>query len=215
MSDDSPSLRRFTISSSGGVALQAEMQSPPQPRLTVVVAHPSPQFGGDMHSNVVSAVFRSAPGMGVAVVRFNFRGVGESTGHHDGGPGERDDLRAVLAHCAAESPSAPLAIAGYSFGAETALTVDHPRSVGWFLVSPVFRMFPLDQMVASTEPRPKRILIAEHDQYAPPVAARESTRGWKATTIEVAPMSDHFFGAGTQSVVDAFGRFVDEVMAAP
>ena len=168
-----------------------------------------------MHSNVVSAVFRSAPGLGAAVVRFNFRGVGTSTGHHDGGPGECDDLRAVLDHCAAETAELPLAIAGYSFGAEVALTVDHQRSLGWFLVSPVFRMFPPDQVVASTDPRPKRLVIAEHDQYAPPVGARESTRGWTATTIEVASMTDHFFGAGTQSVVDAFTRFVDEVTAEP
>jgi alpha/beta superfamily hydrolase len=149
------------------------------------------------------------------VLRFDFRGVGASTGQHDGGPGERDDLLAVLDHCAAESASSPLAIAGYSFGAEVALTVDHPRSLGWFLVSQVFRMCPADQVVASTDPRPKRLVIAEHDQYGPPVGARESTRGWAATTIEVAAMTDHFFGAGTQSVADAFGRFVDEVMAAP
>jgi alpha/beta superfamily hydrolase len=215
MSDDSPSRRHLTIASSGGVTLDAEMCAPPQRRLTVVVAHPSPQHGGDMHNNVVSALYRSGPGLGVAVLRFDFRGVGASTGQHDGGPGERDDLIAVLDHCAAESATSPLAIAGYSFGAEVALTVDHPRSLGWFLVSPVFRMFPADQVVASTDPRPKRLVIAEHDQYAPPVGARESTRGWAATTIEVAAMTDHFFGAGTQSVADAFGRFVDEVMAAP
>jgi hypothetical protein len=160
-------------------------------------------------------MFRRGPAIGVAVLRFNFRGVGASTGRHDGGPGERDDVRAALDHCASEFPSSVLAIAGYSFGAEVALTVDHPRSLGWFLVSPVFRMFPMDQMVAPADPRPKRIVIAEHDQYVPPAGARESTRGWRATTIEVAAMTDHFFGAGTQSIVDAFGRFVDEVTAAP
>jgi alpha/beta superfamily hydrolase len=215
MSDDSPSRRRLAISSSGGVTLEAEMSSPPQPRLAVVVAHPQPQYGGDMHSNVVTAIFRSAPGMGVAVLRFNFRGVGASSGTTGSGPAERDDLRAALDYCADESESLPLGISGYTFGAENALTVDHPRSLGWFVVSPVFRMFPPEQVVASTDPRPKHLLIAEHDQYAPPVGARESTRGWAATTIEVAPMTDHFFGAGTQSVVDAFARFVDEVTAVP
>ena len=79
-----------------------------------------------MHNNVVSAISVSAPAMGVAAVRFDFRGAGASTGSHDGGPGERDDLRAALDFCAAESDSLPLAIAGYSFGAEVALTVDHP-----------------------------------------------------------------------------------------
>jgi hypothetical protein len=86
--------------------------------------------------------------------------------------------------------------------------------VGWFVVSPVFQMFPADQVVASADERPKRLVIAEHDQYVPPVGARESTRGWRTTSIEIAPMVDHFFAAGTQAVVDAFGRFVDEVTAA-
>ena len=76
-------------------------------------------------------------------------------------------------------------------------------------------MFPVDQVVASADARPKRLVIAQHDQYAPPAGAKESTRGWIATTIEVAPMADHFYGAGTQPIVDAFARFVDEVTAAP
>src|SRR5687768_184550 len=105
MPDDSPSRRHFTIASSDGVTLEAELSSPPAPRLAVVMAHPSPQYGGDMQSNVVSAVFRSGPGMGVAVLRFNFRGVGASSGHHDGGPGERADLRAVVDHCGADFPT--------------------------------------------------------------------------------------------------------------
>jgi len=214
MSDDSPTLRRLTITSSGAVTLQAEMNSPAAPRLAIAIAHPHPQFGGDMNSNVVSALFHGAPRLGVTALRFNFRGVGASTGGHERGHGERDDLRAALDFLAAESPTTPLAIAGYSFGAEVALTVDHPQSVGWFVVSPVFQMFPADQVVASADERPKRLVIAEHDQYVPPVGARESTRGWRTTSIEIAPMVDHFFAAGTQAVVDAFGRFVDEVTAA-
>jgi alpha/beta superfamily hydrolase len=215
MSDDSPSTQRLTISSPGGETLEAEMQWPPAARLAVVVAHPHPQYGGDMHNNVVSALFHHAPGIGVAVIRFNFRGVGGSTGRHDGGPGERDDLRAVLDECAARSGAVPLAIAGYSFGAEIALTVDHPKSVGWFAVAPVMRMFPAEQIVAASDPRPKRLVVAQHDQYAPPVGVRESTRGWKHTTIDVAPMADHFFGGATAAVVAAFDQFVGEVTAAP
>ena len=190
------------------------MRSPVDVRLAVVVAHPSPQFGGDMNSIVVSALFRHAPDVGVAIVRFNFRGVGASSGRHDGGVGERDDLAATLERLAVECPDAPLAIAGYSFGAEVAMTVDHPRSVGWFVVAPVLRMFPAEQYVVATDPRPKRLVVAQHDQYAPPVGVRESTRGWTQTTIDVAPMVDHFFGGGTGAVVTAFDQFVAEITAA-
>lgn len=194
--------------------LETELQAPDTVRLGLVIAHPSPQFGGDMHSIVVSALFRHAPGIGVAVARFNFRGVGASSGRHDGGAGERDDLVAVLDHAATEWPDAPLAIAGYSFGAEVAMTVDHPSAVGWFLVAPVLRMFPIEQLIVATDPRPKRLVVAEHDQYAPPVGVHESTRGWQSTTIDVAPMVDHFFGGGTSAVVAAFDQFVAEVTAA-
>jgi uncharacterized protein len=214
MSDDSPSTRYLTITSSGGAILEGEMRAPDEIRLAVVVAHPSPQYGGDMQSIVVSALFHHAPDIGVAIVRFNFRGVGASSGRHDGGPGERDDLVATLDRTAAEFPDAPLAIAGYSFGAEVAMTVDHPRSVGWFIVAPVLRMFPTEQFIVATDPRPKHLVVAQHDQYAPPVGVRESTRGWKRTTVDVAPMVDHFFGGGTGAVVTAFDQFVDEVTAA-
>jgi alpha/beta superfamily hydrolase len=214
MSDDSPSPRRFTITSTGGAVLEGEMHGATDARLAVVVAHPSPQYGGDMHSIVVDALFRRGPAIGATVVRFNFRGVGASSGRHDGGPGERDDLRAALDHTAAQSPDLPLAIAGYSFGAEVALTVDHPRSLGWFFVAPVLRMFPADQFVAADDPRPKRIVVAQHDQYMPPVGVREATRGWPNTTIDVARMVDHFFAGGTSAVVASFDQFVDEIMAA-
>jgi hypothetical protein len=76
------------------------------------------------------------------------------------------------------------------------------------------RMFPVEQVVAAADPRPKRLVVAQHDQYAPPVGVRESTRGWKTTTIDVAPMVDHFFAGGTKSIVESFDQFVDEVTAA-
>jgi alpha/beta superfamily hydrolase len=108
-----------------------------------------------------------------------------------------------------------LAIAGYSFGAEVALTVDHPRSVGWFVVAPVLRMFSIERFIAASDTRPKRLVVAQHDQYMPPIGVRESTRGWKQTTIDVARMVDHFFAGGTGAVVASFDQFVDEVTAAP
>jgi hypothetical protein len=57
------------------------------------------------------------------VVRFNFRGVGRSSGAHDGGRGETEDLEAVLDDVAARFPGAPILAAGYSFGSWVALRV--------------------------------------------------------------------------------------------
>ena len=59
----------------------------------------------------------------MAVLAFNFRGVGRSQGTHDGGKGEVDDALAA-ARCLASNPSVDrdrIVIAGYSFGAMIAL----------------------------------------------------------------------------------------------
>lgn len=56
-----------------------------------------------------------------AVLRFNFRGVGRSTGAHDQGIGEVDDVSAAVSRAAERYPGLPLGIAGWSFGAATAL----------------------------------------------------------------------------------------------
>ena len=53
----------------------------------VVLCHPHPLHGGNMYSNVVSAVAEALWQHDVSTLRFNFRGTGASTGSHGGGEG--------------------------------------------------------------------------------------------------------------------------------
>jgi alpha/beta superfamily hydrolase len=65
-------------------------------RGAALVCHPHPLGGGTMHNKVV---YRAAAGLieaGLITLRFNFRGVGDSTGEHDDGNGEKDDVRDAL-----------------------------------------------------------------------------------------------------------------------
>lgn len=62
----------------------------------VVITHPHPLYGGDMHNPVVETIRRAYRMKGVATLRFNFRGTGESEGQHDNGVGEQDDVLAAL-----------------------------------------------------------------------------------------------------------------------
>ena len=95
----------------------------PQPRGVAIVAHPHPLFGGTMDNKVVQTLARALVQCGWRTVRFNFRGVGASTGTYDEGRGELADLLAVLEHSAPSDssgpgmPKVPLALAGFSFGA--------------------------------------------------------------------------------------------------
>ncbi len=110
--------------------LEAILKEPDGDRRGVgVVCHPHPIGGGTMHNKVV---FRAAAGLiaaGLATLRFNFRGVGASTGVHSEIPGGMEDVRTVLDYAAAEFPDEEVTLAGFSFGSRTGMAVgiDDPR----------------------------------------------------------------------------------------
>ena len=69
-----------------------------------LVCHPHPLGGGTMHNKVV---FRAAAGLvdaGLVTLRFNFRGVGASTGVHDEIEGGKEDVRDALDYLARTIP---------------------------------------------------------------------------------------------------------------
>lgn len=76
-----------------------------------------------MDNKVVTTVARALRAVGVPTVRFNFRGVGTSTGTYDAGNGETDDMVAAITWGANRWPNRPVIIAGFSFGAYVALKV--------------------------------------------------------------------------------------------
>ncbi|HTY49662.1 MAG TPA: alpha/beta fold hydrolase [Steroidobacteraceae bacterium] len=86
-----------------------------------VICHPHPLFGGTLENKVVHTLARTLNELGMPTVRFNFRGVGASSGSHAEGAGETDDALAVIAWARARWPGAGLWLAGFSFGAAVAL----------------------------------------------------------------------------------------------
>lgn len=90
-------------------------------RGTAVICHPHPLHGGTLHNKVVTMLSRSLVELGLATVRFNFRGVGASAGSYDDGNGETDDLHAVVDWVRRERPGDALWLAGFSFGSYVAL----------------------------------------------------------------------------------------------
>lgn len=86
----------------------------------VIVTHPHPLYGGEMHNNVVSSARQAFYEKGYSTLRFNFRGTGCSEGNHDDGDGEKDDMAAAVAFLK-EAGYRDISIAGYSFGAWVSL----------------------------------------------------------------------------------------------
>ncbi len=88
---------------------------------TAVLCHPHPQHGGTLRNKVVTIIDRSLRELGLATVRFNFRGVNESEGEYDNGEGETEDLLAVVDWVQKTRPGTDLWLGGFSFGAFVAL----------------------------------------------------------------------------------------------
>lgn len=104
--------------------LEAILKEPAgEPKGVGLVCHPHPLGGGTMHNKVV---FRAAAGLidaGLTTLRFNFRGVGASTGEHQDVSGGLEDVRTVLDYLAREYPGQEITLAGFSFGSRTGMEV--------------------------------------------------------------------------------------------
>jgi uncharacterized protein len=92
-------------------------------RGVALVLHPHPLFGGTMHNKVVFRAAAALNDAGLVTLRLNFRGVGQSTGEHDEGRGEREDVRAGLDYLAANYAQHEITLCGFSFGARVGLEV--------------------------------------------------------------------------------------------
>jgi uncharacterized protein len=125
-----------------GAAGNIEVASnlPAEARGVAVVAHPHPLFGGTMDNKVVTTIAKAFVDAGLAVFRFNFRGVGASQGEHDEGRGETEDMLRVVEHARAQVGGVPLSLAGFSFGGAIATRASEAAAFERLvLVAPGFR----------------------------------------------------------------------------
>lgn len=86
------------------------------PRAIAVIAHPLPTMGGTMENKIVTTLAKTFAELGFAALRFNFRGVGTSSGEFDEGNGEVADALTVTRYALKEYGDLPLILSGFSFG---------------------------------------------------------------------------------------------------
>ncbi|MBL8949935.1 MAG: alpha/beta fold hydrolase [Myxococcaceae bacterium] len=136
-----------------------------KPVAAAIVCHPHPLHGGTMHNHVTYRLAQAWRDANVACVRFNFRGVGRSTGQHDQGKGEVDDARAALDWLASQTPGVPLIASGFSFGSRTALKLAtlEPRIQKVLAVGVAVDLFDL-RFVKGLE-QPAAFIHADTDEY--------------------------------------------------
>jgi alpha/beta superfamily hydrolase len=162
----------------------------------LVICHPHPLYGGDMHNAVVRGLTEAFAAAGFAVLRFNFRGVGRSTGQHSEGVGEQEDARAAMGWLAVQAGVDParLFLAGYSFGARITLAVaaTDPRVCGFIAVAPPVLRGEWPSLQASRGP--KIFLCGDRDSHVPLDVLVDRVRGLpEPKHLLIFPDTDHFF----------------------
>lgn len=206
-----PEKEQFIIDGPAG-DLEALLESPQdrEPLGCAVVCHPHPVHGGTMTNKVAHTLARSFVGVGFAALRFNFRGVGKSTGSFDEGRGEVDDVLCAVDWMRASAPALPLWLSGFSFGAAMAIRAAvSTRPDGLVSIAPAVSRFAVD---FETQPDcPWLILQGDEDE----LVDIEETVAWvnslePGPELEVFPGTEHFFHGKLVQLREAVEAFVRE-----
>jgi uncharacterized protein len=185
--------------------------STPKPVFSALVCHPHPLFGGTMHNKVVYQAAKALHRSGAPVLRFNFRGAGQSEGMHDDGRGERDDVRAALDYLDAEFPRLPILLAGFSFGSSVGLRVGCGDARVTELIGLGLPVDNVDLSFLRECDKPKLILQGGNDQFG----ARAKLESLYATLPEPKRLmifdgADHFFSGALPKVGEAIESWIGE-----
>jgi len=176
----------------------------------VILCHPHPQYGGDMHNLVISTAVDAAYQEGFSTLRFNFRGVGRSGGSYGEGLGEREDVKAAIdtLFSALGHPGLPLILLGYSFGAWAALPVgiqDH-RIKGMVAIAPPLELYDFGFLEGNK--KRKLLMAGDQDFFCPmPLLKRWFERLEEPKSLAMIEGADHFFFAHHRLLIEPLRAF--------
>jgi len=207
-----PKLRKLTVRvKSSGAELQGVLHKPAEPKGSAVVCHPHPLFGGSMDYPLLEAIAEELASRGIAALRFNFRGVGASTGEYSRGLGEVEDAKNALSYVR-KLIRGEAALVGYSFGGSVALAASASAQVACTAaVAPPLRptMSDIDLEAIAREVRhPVLLVCGEFDSIVPCSDVRRLA-SMIARCRVASVRDDHFYVAEGLKVASMVAEFVD------
>lgn len=185
-----------------------------------IICHPHPLYQGTMHNKVVTTIMRAWQAVGLETIRFNFRGVGGSTGSYDKGVGEVLDLKAVLAFAKKKAPNARFWLAGFSFGALIALkavALEPQLIAGLVSIAPALAFF--EGVKLALPSCPWLVIQGEQDELVPQQEVRtwyqlfiqEKDPAWQWEFI-LLPGANHFFHGQLITLRQKIEQFMHQVL---
>ncbi|EGF76841.1 hypothetical protein BATDEDRAFT_92264 [Batrachochytrium dendrobatidis JAM81] len=198
----------------------------------VVLAHPYGPLGGDMKNYIVEALFGLFSSMGYTTLRFNFRGVGGSTGRTSfRGLGEIEDVVTVCnyvltcTHCL--EPPTKLILCGYSYGSvatgaaasqipqvSAVVSVSYPAGVLWALTLGHQKKH-ISALQSTPDTIQKFFITGSKDNYTSEASFMQFvTNIPNPKTVVVVPDADHFWVDTEHALISHLNQWVVKVLRA-
>jgi alpha/beta superfamily hydrolase len=204
-------LQRIDLRGDAG-RLEALLALPSEPPQAVaLLCHPHPQHGGSMHTKALYRAGRALVESGVAVLRFNFRGVGRSAGAFDAGVGELEDARTAHQWLAAHYADHPLLLGGFSFGSWVALRLAAEGGVAQALLAlaPPLELYDFPPPQEGEAPL---LLVAGSDDPLCPVPVLEAWGARRGAELVVLPHTSHLLIERLTDLQSAVRRFASRLL---
>ena len=182
-----------------------------------LVLHPHPLGGGTMHNKVVFRAAAALNDAGLITLRINFRGVGQSTGQHDEGRGEREDVRAGLDYLAEHYPDVSITLCGFSFGARVGLEVGIADPRVQYLIGVGTPLDQYDFEFLQACRKPLLLVHGEHDEYGDAERVKQMSAELEQHTqvrLVIIPGAHHFFENRLDELKRAITDWITEQLAA-
>jgi alpha/beta superfamily hydrolase len=180
----------------------------------MILCHPHPQYGGDMHSSVITTAVEAASQEGFSTLRFNFRGVGASGGSYNDGIGEKEDVKAAIDYLYSRQKDSnlPLILLGYSFGAWAGLPVgvQDSRIKGMVAIAPPLELYDFGFLKGCKK---RKLLIAgSRDSFCPvPLLEKWCGHLEEPKSLAIIEGADHFFFSHTRFLIQPLREFINSV----
>ena len=176
-----------------------------------LVLHPHPLGGGTMHNKVAYRAASALNEAGLVTLRINFRGVGQSTGTHDEGWGELEDVQAGLDYLAENYPGMSITLCGFSFGAWVGLQVGVNDKRVISLISIGTPLDKYDFSFLENCRKPVLFVHGELDEFGDVQRLRKLVGMLETKTrvrLVVIPEADHFFAGHLEDLKRAIADWI-------
>jgi len=176
----------------------------------VILCHPHPQYGGDMHNRVITTALGAAHQEGFSTLRFNFRGVGDSGGSYSEGIGEMEDVGAAIEFLYSKQKDSrlPLILLGYSFGACTGIPVaiKDERVKRVVAISPPLEIYDFNFMKGCK--KNKLIVVGDKDEWCPILRLEDWYQQLdEPKSLTLVEGADHFYSYQANLLVQPLREF--------